>query len=352
MIYINARFLTQPITGVQRYSIEISKALNKLLPNVVFLAPKNIIHTDLASELNVEVVGSRTGHLWEQLDLPKYLKSIDSPLLLNLANTAPLFYKNKVSTLHDIAFVRYPESFSRSFRYSYQFAIPFILRSSKKIITVSEFSKQEICDIYNIDKEKITVIYNAVSDVFKVNSDHAADNEIDEKYIMAVSSINKQKNFHGLIEAFNLLPQESHKLYIIGSINKNFADPELLNKINEDPRVKLLGRVSDEELASLYAGASAFVYPSFYEGFGIPPLEAQACGCPVIVSNVASLPEVCADSALYCSPDNVADIANKIQLMISDKALRLNFIDKGHQNITKYSWESSAAKLNALIQEI
>lgn len=257
-----------------------------------------------------------------------------------------------MSTLHDIAFVRYPESFSRSFRYSYQFAIPFILRSSKKIITVSEFSKQEICDIYNIDKEKITVIYNAVSDVFKVNSDHAADNEIDEKYIMAVSSINKQKNFHGLIEAFNLLPQESHKLYIIGSINKNFADPELLNKINEDPRVKLLGRVSDEELASLYAGASAFVYPSFYEGFGIPPLEAQACGCPVIVSNVASLPEVCADSALYCSPDNVADIANKIQLMISDKALRLNFIDKGHQNITKYSWESSAAKLNALIQEI
>lgn len=352
MIYINARFLTQPITGVQRYSIEISRALNKMLPNVVFLAPNNIIHNDLANELNVEIIGTRSGHLWEQLDLPKYLKSINSPLLINLANTAPLFYKNKVSTLHDIAFVRYPESFSRAFRYSYQLAIPFILRSSKKIITVSEFSKQEICDVYKIDRDKVTVIYNAVTDIFNDKKDKALAPEADEKYIMAVSSINKQKNFHGLIEAFNLLKQDSHKLYIIGSINKNFADPELINKIDQDERVKLLGRVSDEELANLYGAASAFVYPSFYEGFGIPPLEAQACGCPVIVSNVASLPEVCGDSALYCSPDEAADIANKIQLMISDKALRLDFIDKGYQNINKYSWESSATQLNALIQEI
>ncbi|WP_232455084.1 glycosyltransferase family 4 protein [Oceanisphaera avium] len=319
---------------------------------MVFLAPNNIIHPELAKELNVKVIGKRSGHLWEQLDLPRYLKSVNSPLLVNLANTAPLFYKNKVSTLHDIAFVRYPESFSRSFRYSYQLAIPFILRSSKKVITVSEFSKQEICDVYQVAKDKVSVIYNAVSDVFNENTLSPVSSDTEEKYIMAVSSINKQKNFHGLIEAFNLLNQTSHQLYIIGSINKNFADPELINAIDKDPRIKLLGRVSDEELTNLYAGASAFVYPSFYEGFGIPPLEAQACGCPVVVSNVASLPEVCGDSALYCAPDNIEDIANKIQMMISDKDLRSDFIEKGYQNINKYSWEASAAKLNALIQEI
>ena len=352
MIYINARFLTQPITGVQRYSIEISKAINKILPDVVFLAPANVIHHDLARELNVKIIGTRTGHFWEQLDLPKYLKSVDSPLLINLANTAPLFYKNKISTLHDIAFVRYPDSFSRTFRYSYQLAIPFILRSSKKVITVSEFSKSEICDVYKVDKEKVTVIHNAVSDVFKEKQNIADKATPDEPYIMAVSSINHQKNFHGLIDAFTLLNQESHQLYIIGSLNKNFAEPDLINKINSDARIKLLGRVSDEELARLYAGASAFVYPSFYEGFGIPPLEAQASGCPVIVSNVASLPEVCGNSALYCSPFEVTDIANKIQLMISDPQLMQTFIDKGYQNITKYSWDSSATKLCELIQEI
>ena len=352
MVYINARFLTQPITGVQRYSIEISKQLKTLLPNCRFVAPHNIIHSELARELQVEVVGTRTGHLWEQLDLPRFLKKQGTPLLVNLANTAPLFYNNKFVTLHDVAFVRYPESFSRAFRLAYQMMTPRTLRSALQIITVSEFSKSEICSLYNIPEDKVTVIYNAVSDVFTRGVQDPQATAPKAPYIMAVSSINKQKNFQGFIEAFSELKQTSHQLYIVGSLNKNFSNPGLLEKITADPRIKLLGRVSDPELAELYRHATAFVYPSFYEGFGIPPLEAQACGCPVIVSNVASLPEVCADSALYCSPFAVADIAAQINTLIDKPQLAAPLIEKGYHNISRFSWASSAAKLSHLIQEL
>lgn len=322
------------------------------MPNIKFVAPKNIIHHELAKELNVEVIGSYTGHLWEQLDLPKYLKNKGHPLLVNLANTAPLFYKNKIATLHDVAFVRYPESFSRAFRVFYQLATPRTLKSSLKIITVSEFSKGEICSVYKIPEEKVVVIYNAVSDVFSGQEfSHKHINNA-EPYIMAVSSINKQKNFYGLIKAFSMLNTSTHKLYIVGALNKNFSDPGLIEKIKADSRIKLLGRVSDQELTSLYKGASAFVYPSFYEGFGIPPLEAQACGCPVIVSNVASLPEVCGDSALYCSPFEVADIARQIERLLADTHLAQALSEKGYKNIARYSWESSATKLCKVIQEL
>jgi glycosyltransferase involved in cell wall biosynthesis len=166
-----------------------------------------------------------------------------------------------------------------------------------------------------------------------------------------VSSLNQQKNFHGLIGAFSLLKQNSHKLYIVGSLNKNFADPGLVEKIESDSRIKLLGRVSDEQLIGYYSGAAAFIYPSFYEGFGIPPLEAQACDCPVIVANAASLPEVCGDSALYCSPYDINDIAAKIEQLISNPALAQSLKEKGRANVARFSWETSANGVLQVIRE-
>lgn len=167
MIYVNARFLTQKITGVQRFSIEISKKLKEKIPNIVFISPKNIIHHDLAQQLDVRIIGNTQGHLWEQVSLPVFLLTQKKPLLINLANTAPIFYKNKISTIHDIAVERFPENFSFLFKKYYQFIIPTILENSKLIFTVSEFSKSEISEHFNINKNKIDVIYNAVNSEFK-----------------------------------------------------------------------------------------------------------------------------------------------------------------------------------------
>ncbi len=346
LIYVNARFLTQAMTGVQRYSLEVSLQLREQMPEIRFVAPRNIVQHEAAQALGVELVGNRTGHAWEQLDLPKFLRSQGSPLLVNLANTAPLLYGNKLSTLHDIAFERFPENFSWKFRTAYQLATPRTIRTSKKVLTVSEFSKQEICAVYNIAPERVVVVPNAVSGEFSPQP-----HDVAEPYLLAVSSLNTQKNFHGLVDAFSLLKQSSHKLYIVGSLNKNFADPGLVKKIETDSRIKLLGRVTDEELVRLYSGATAFVYPSFYEGFGLPPLEAQACDCPVIAANAASLPEVCGDSALYCSPYDVNDIAKQMDVLISSPQLAQSLREKGRANIQRYSWAASASRLLQVIRE-
>src|SRR5687768_11068529 len=135
---VNARFLTQPITGVQRFAIEISKELKKANPQIKFIAPKEIIHHNLANELNAQLYGKMSGHFWEQLELPAYLKKQHSPLLINLANLAPVTYNNYIATIHDLSFLQFPKSYSRKFYYYYKFLIPKIAGRAKKIITVSE----------------------------------------------------------------------------------------------------------------------------------------------------------------------------------------------------------------------
>ena len=346
MLTINSRFLTQNITGVQRFAIEISKQLKNIYGNnIEFVTPKNIIHENLAKELDAKVIGNKTGHLWEQIDLPIYLKQNNNPLLLNLANTAPLFYKKKIVTVHDLAYERFPQTFNWKFRLFYKLLIPSIIKSSKHIFTVSEFSKNEIIDFYKVNKEKISVIYNAVNPIFKPNIENTK-----EKYILAVSSLNYQKNFHSLIKAFNLLDNKEIKLYLVGNINRNFSSVNLMNLIENNKNIVFKGRVDDDELIRLYSNAICFVYPSLYEGFGIPPLEAQACGCPVIVSNVASLPEVSGESALYCNPYSVEDIREKIEILLNNEKLREDLIKKGFENIKRFSWEKSAKKIINIIK--
>lgn len=167
MLIVNSRFLTQQITGVQRFAIEISLRLKVMLKdNVIFVSPHDVIQNEIARQLGVKIIGKHTGHLWEQLELPNWLKKNGSPLLLNLCNMAPLMYKNKISTVHDVAFVRYPQSFSKRFLMVYRFMIPRIITSSKYIITVSEFSKKEIVDTYCIDNCMVKVVYNAVNEEF------------------------------------------------------------------------------------------------------------------------------------------------------------------------------------------
>ena len=338
-IYINARFLTQKITGVQRFAIEISKELIKMDERVKFLSPLEVIHKDIASELGVIPIGPSTSHFWEQVSLPRYLKRIGSPLLVNLCNTAPLYYSNKVITIHDIAYKLFPDNFSLLFRTYYNFLIPRILQSSRKIITVSHFSKQEILKHYKVEENKVDVIYNAVSNKFIPSK-----KENYEKYILGVSSLSKHKNFDMLIKAFNKIKDKNLKLYIVGEENRNLNN--ILTKGHElNSNLIFKGRVNDQELVELYSNAICFVFPSLYEGFGIPPLEAMACGCPIAVSNVTSLPEICKDAALYFNPLDMEEIAEKMLKVVQSNDIKKTLIHKGFNQVKNYSWEKSANKL-------
>lgn len=345
-IYINARFLTQKITGVQRFAIEISKELKKMDGQVKFVSPVKVIHNDIANELGVIPIGSSTSHFWEQISLPRYLKRIGSPLLVNLCNTAPLFYSNKVVTIHDIAYKLFPENFSLPFRTYYNFLIPRTLQSSRKIITVSNFSKREILKHYKVEENKVDVIYNAVYNKFT-----PSEKENCEKYILGVSSLSKHKNFDMLVKSFNKIKNKNLNLYIVGEKNRNL-NYILTQGHNVNSNVIFTGRVSDQELVELYSNAACFVFPSLYEGFGIPPLEAMASGTPVVASNAASIPEVCGDAALYFDPLDMEDIAEKILKVVQNDDMKKALIHKGFKQIKKYSWEKSANKMMNVINKI
>jgi glycosyltransferase involved in cell wall biosynthesis len=347
-IIVNSRFLTQKISGVQRFAIEISCELKKLYgDNVSFISPKGIVQKEVAAELGVETFGKYSGYFWEQFELPSYLKSKGSPLLLNLGNTAPVFYANNIVTLHDVTFERFPGQMPLKFRIMYQFLIPKIVKRARQLVTVSEFSRQEIADVYSLNKESISIVHNAVSGEFSYKPV-----EKKERYILAVASISYQKNIPALIKAFNLLAAEDVSLYLVGNANKNFTDKQLLSEIERNNDIVFLGRVDDSKLVELYSNAECFVFPSLYEGFGIPPLEAQACQCPVVVSNAASLPEVCLDSVVYCDPLNISDIGEKINSVLVNDDLKASLKLKGVENIKRFNWQKSAQQMKEIIDKL
>lgn len=346
-IIVNARFLTQKVTGVQRFAIEICLRLKELMnEDIIFVTPNSIIQHDYAHKLNARTIGFNKGHLWEQIDLPKFLRSHNNPLLLCLCNTAPLLYSRKISTIHDVAFEAYPSTFNKLFCLSYRFMIPQIIRTSEHILTVSEFSKSEIIKYYGTDPNKISVVYNAASQIFRRKENSRIT---DLEYFLAVSSLNYRKNFIAVLQAFELLQNSitDIDLYVIGDLNSDNFQGVDISKFRKNPQIKFLGRVSDEELVDYYNNAKAFVYPSIYEGFGIPPLEAQSCGCPVIVSDIPPLHEVVGNSGLYCNPYSIKDIEDKMIEVIDSADLKKH----GLINVARFSWDKSASKIAKILRK-
>ncbi|MCC9135132.1 glycosyltransferase family 4 protein [Pontibacter silvestris] len=349
-VIVNARFLTQPVTGVQRFAIEISLHLKRLLPNVVFVSPQEVLNKDIAKILEVVKIGKVTGHAWEQAELPLYLRKQGSPLLINLCNTAPLLYKNKVVCIHDLAFLVNPQWFSRMFSQLYKVLIPRVVKSSRKILTVSEFSKGSIKSILHVPDSDIEVIYNAVSENIFNSLEKKINNYGD--YILAVGSLDPRKNLKRLILAFNSCKLKETKLVIVGAASKVFKDEELQQLVQENRSIILTGYLTDEELKNAYQHAKIFIYPSLFEGFGLPPLEAMHCGCATVVSNTTSLPEVCADASLYVNPNSVEELANRMSLLIENESLRSSLIMKGFERSKHFSWEKSSKRLVQVIESL
>ena len=315
---------------------------------VLFLAPRNIIQKEMAERLGAKKIGRMKGYAWEQIELPLYLKRHGSPTLLNLGNLAPLAYKNNWVTIHDITWAHFPETYSKVFCKVYDFLIPRLCRKAKHIITVSEFSKGEISSYYGIPKEKLLVVYNAVNEEFQQVIDSGLR---EQRYFLAVSSLKANKNFITVLEAFEkvLSMEPEVKLYIIGDcVDRKYQTIDL-GKYKQNPAIKFLGRITDEELVRYYSNAIGFVFPSLYEGFGIPVLEAQACGCPVISSSAASMHEVLQDSALICEAMDVYGFAGQMSRLAEDESLRSSLIEKGRMNVLRFSWKKSAEKLIGLM---
>ncbi|RDC62976.1 glycosyltransferase family 4 protein [Adhaeribacter pallidiroseus] len=352
-IYVNARFLTQPITGVQRFAIEISKQLKKIIPGINFIAPKAIIHQLIAEELEVITFGSYSGHVWEQIELPLFLKKCGAVLLLNLANTAPLFFDKNIITIHDLAFKVNPQWFSKPFSIYYNWLIPKISRKALHIFTVSEASKKEINKLIGIPAHHITVAYNAVSNNLEIKANQSTNRlNIPEKYILSVASVDPRKNLLCLIDAYVKLALPGFKLCLVGRKYKVFAESNLFALIKANSNIIFLEDTSDTELALLYQHAQVFVYPSFYEGFGIPNLEAMALQCAVITSDIPVFREVCGEAALYFNPDDSSQLAEKIATLLSNPENKNRMKQKGKIQAEKFNWFNSAQKYEQIVLKL
>ncbi len=313
------------------------------------LAPKNVKHSLNLKHIPLKCVGLFSGHLWEQLELPFYAKGA---LLINLCNTAPLLTRLQIVTIHDAVVYAFPDAYSFIFRSWYQLLWPSLGVVAKQILTTSLFSKKELMQHCKISQEKLQIVYAGKEHILAIQSDEKVflkHGLVGRKYALAVSSLNPNKNFSSIVRAIEILGDVDFDIVIVGGANPKIFSQTQISLPNS---VKYLGYVSDAELKALYEYASCFIYPSFYEGFGLPPLEAMACGCPVIVSGAASLPEACADAALYCDPYDLEDIANKLVMLMNNTKLREELRQKGLERAKQFTWQKCAREAFAVIEKV
>lgn len=348
MITINGRFLEQPVTGVQRYSLELLGALDALLAQqpakarstaLRCLTPPGCTHLPAWNFLDIQTVGHLSGNLWEQVDLPRAARG---QLLFSPANIGPYLAPRQVVTIHDPSVFAVPYAYSFLFRLKYRTLIRRLGQIALRIITVSEFSRRELGRWCGIPAQRIQVIYEGHEHILR----HPPDESIFDRhsigqrpYFLTVGSNSPHKNFATAAAAFDMARLPAVDLVVTGGeFSKVFKTPAL-------PAAGSLvrtGYLSDAELRALYQRAVGLIYPSRYEGFGLVPLEAMACGCPVICSSAASLPEVCGDAVLYSPPDDAAQFSAHLQRLLADPALRARLSAAGRAQAARFTWQQAA----------
>jgi len=337
--YINGRYLHQRITGVQRYAREVIHRFEG--KKVSILSPE------------IDIL--KRGPFWEQVILPSYYKK-DS-ILWSPTNTGPLAISRQVITIHDISTIDHPEWFSKPFALWYRFLLPRLAQRVHRVITDSQYSKNRMLACFQIPDKKVKVIFPGVSEKFRPSTDTEI-NRVRSKYnlasifILAVGSLEPRKNLLRLLDAYEKIRVKYPKmeLVIVGSSGYPFKDPGL----NSLPvGTHLLSEVPDTDLPPLYSGAQIFVYPSIYEGFGLPVLEAMACGTPVIASTASSIPEVVGEAGLLFDPYDVYAIETEIEKLINDHDLQNHLTELGLQRAKLFTWDRTAQQVwEVLVQSL
>lgn len=376
-IGIDARFYGPTGKGLGRYTQELVDniiLLNKpengqVFDYVVFLSPDNFDELKINSQNLEKIKISCPWYSWqEQFLMPKYLKKANLDLVHFPHFNVPIFYfKPFIVTIHDLILTHFP-TFKATTKsrltyffknIAYRLTIFSALKRAKKIIAVSEFTKNDIISEFGISEKKIIVTYEGIT--FLDNRDDSAfikklDNHESllnsfclENFLLYVGSAYPHKNLEKLLNVFKKLKEENNDLCLVLAGRPDYFNNRLKDRAKEfglldnKPNVFFVGHVSDKDLANLYRKAKAFIFPSFYEGFGLPPLEAMANSCPVLSSNRASLPEILSSAALYFNPDDENDILEKIKILINDENLKQSLITKGLIHIKKYSWQNCAS---------
>lgn len=365
-ILIDSVSLLSPLTGIGRYTNEILHQIKKrdLYTLSFFYGYHSRYLIDLSKHSSAKMLKAILSKSQVFKKITRKIVAINSRLFQpsydlywqpNFIPNSAINTKKIVTTVHDFSFVMYPEFHPKErIDYFEKNFLKNIIRSDT-IITGSNFTKQEIVSRLNFSKDKVKVIYHGINhNIFKIHKDTKLDFELPKKYILSVGSIEPRKNFLGLLKAYNLLDdklKKEYKLVIVGF--QGWENQEFMQQIKTyKEAVIYLGYISDEELAIVYNKASCFVFTSFYEGFGLPILEAMACGTPVVTSNTASMPEVGGDAVVYCNPNNPIDIKEKLHLVLCNQVLRTKIIQKGLKRVKLFSWEKAAQEHIKVFEEL
>lgn len=355
-IGIDARLVYYSKAGIGQYIIHLTKGLEALATETdqFFLLQSRKDQTNIVSNHNFSRASLWTPshHRLEQSALRLELSRLGLDLL-HSPDFIPPFNRNykSVITVHDLAFLLYPQFMTKeSARYYGQ--IDQAVRDTDHIIAVSQATKEDLIKLLGVPKHKITVIYEGVNPIYhqidpvKANTFVKKTFGLEPGFLFFISTIEPRKNIPTLLKAYKWLKdhhRRTEKLVIAGSKGWLFEEvDETIRRLNLEHDVILLGRVHDSEVNYLYNAASMLVYPSFYEGFGLPPLEAMRCGTPVIVSKIKVMPEVVGDAALLIDPLDEEALGVAINRLLTDETLRRDLVDKGLKRAAKFSWEQAA----------
>ena len=347
--YLNGAFLAKRATGVERTAgcvvAAIDRALGPRDGRFTLLHPPGVAPPPLA-RVHARAVGPAglPRHAWEQGVLPRAARD---GLLVSLAGSAPAFAARQVATLHDAAVFDVPHAYTRAFGAWYRWLFRRLARRAEAVLTVSAFSRDALVRATGVRADRVVVVPNGADHFAGVQADEAVLARLGERpgrVLLAVGSANPTKNLDALVRGFaSLGARDDATLAIVGGGNAQVfagggapADP---------PRVLRLGALPDAQLKALYMNARALVFPSTYEGFGLPPVEAMACGCPVVAARAASLPEVCGDAALYVDPRSDASIADAMRRVLEDDALCARMREAGLARAAGFTWDAAAARV-------
>ncbi len=351
-IFINGRFLSQKLTGVQRYAAEMVKAIDALLASEQtsaslrnadwqLLTPADASeHLDL-DRIKIRAVGRLHGHAWDQIELAR---AAAGGRLISLANSGPVFHRDHIVVIHDAQVFRRPDFFDWRYLAVHR-TMGRLLSRHAAIATVSAFSRRELADVLKLSVPSIPVFPNSAEHFAATKPDPGILARLGvrpQKFFLFVGSRTKNKNLSIAIRAVQLLDRPDVPLVVVGGDNsKVFHD----NSGEGSSGLLLAGRLADSEIAALYAHASAFVFPSLYEGFGVPPLEAMIFGCPVIASTADAVVETCGEAAAYFRANDAEGLK---QLMLERLAIgTISDQERARQQdrLAFYSWKKSAKAL-------
>lgn len=367
-IAMNGSMLDEQPTGVGVYSFNLINnlsqhytenraALTVFTPTRSFL-DKNIHVIKLSNFLQSSKYGKWAAlcrFMWNTFYYPFHARRYD--VLISPTTHGSFFLRNQVITIHDLLSLRY-KNISPHQRFYFKYLLPIMLNRAKYIIAISEATKKDILHFFNCPESKLKVIYNGYDHTRYNITGEEAPNQIYheygvENYFLAVGPTYPHKNFEMLIRTYRGLSESIKKQYplVIAGGKKAYVDQlrALVKEFQLETKVHFLGYVPIQLMPALYREAAALIFPSLYEGFGFPLLEAMACGCPVISSNTSSMPEVCGNAAIYFDPLDKSSLASAIEKLVFNEHIKTYLKEQGLEQVKKFSWERTAQSFKNLI---